>query len=107
MLLLPPLDSLRFFEAAARQQGFARAAIGRPMLIARELESRTLVPVGPPAPRATRRTGNTVRLEEPVEANDSEGLTTLFQIDALSATAGPATVPSIRRGKRAAGYRPT
>ena len=26
MLLLPPLDSLRFFEAAARQQGFARAA---------------------------------------------------------------------------------
>ena len=26
MLLLPPLESLRFFEAAARQQGFARAA---------------------------------------------------------------------------------
>ena len=26
MLLLPPLDSLRFFEAAARHQGFARAA---------------------------------------------------------------------------------
>ena len=26
MLLLPPLDSLRFFEAAARQQGFAYAA---------------------------------------------------------------------------------
>ena len=26
MLLLPPLDSLRFFEAAARLQGFARAA---------------------------------------------------------------------------------
>ena len=104
MLLLPPLDSRRFFEAAVTGLG---AAIGRPMLIARELESRTLVPVSPPAPRATRRTGNTVRLEEPVEANDSEGLTTLFQIDALSATAGPATVPSIRRGKRAAGYRPT
>ena len=26
MLLLPPLDSLRFFEAAARHQSFARAA---------------------------------------------------------------------------------
>ena len=26
MLLLPPLESLRFFEAAARQQSFARAA---------------------------------------------------------------------------------
>ena len=26
LLLLPPLDSLRFFEAAARHQGFARAA---------------------------------------------------------------------------------
>ena len=26
MLLLPPLESLRFFEAAARQRGFARAA---------------------------------------------------------------------------------
>ena len=26
VLLLPPLDSLRFFEAAARHQGFARAA---------------------------------------------------------------------------------
>ena len=26
MLFLPPLDSLRFFEAAARHQGFARAA---------------------------------------------------------------------------------
>ena len=25
MLLLPPLDSLRFFEAAARHQSFARA----------------------------------------------------------------------------------
>ena len=26
LLFLPPLDSLRFFEAAARLQGFARAA---------------------------------------------------------------------------------
>ena len=26
LLLLPPLESLRFFEAAARHQGFARAA---------------------------------------------------------------------------------
>ena len=26
VLLLPPLDSLRFFEAAARHQSFARAA---------------------------------------------------------------------------------
>ena len=42
MLLLPPLDSLRFFEAAARHQGFARAAeeLGvTPAAVAIEIET--------------------------------------------------------------------
>ena len=44
MLLLPPLESLRFFEAAARPQRFARAA-----------EERGVTPdaVSAPAPSAT------------------------------------------------------
>ena len=53
MLLLPPLDSLRFFEAAARHQGYvAGGASGCSGVAAASLD-------GPPAPNAfTARTWN-------------------------------------------------
>ena len=62
MISLPPLDCLRFFEAAAaRLRSFAHAgnelgaAIGRPMLIAHELERRILVPLFDRQAEATER----------------------------------------------------
>ena len=54
MLFLPPLDSLRFFEAAARLQGFARAA-----------EELGVTPTGPPVTRGTPSWKDTFAGERP------------------------------------------
>ena len=60
MLLLPPLESLRFFEAAARLQNFARAGVElgvTPAAVAqrvRSLERHLDVPLFERRPRGVR-----------------------------------------------------
>ena len=50
VLLLPLLDSLRFFEAAARHQGFARAAAELHVSAAAVAHRVRLLECGPPQP---------------------------------------------------------
>ena len=63
MLLLPPLDSLRFFEAAARHQSFARAAAELHVTASavahrvRMLEKHLAVPLFDRRQRGVRLTG--------------------------------------------------
>ena len=71
MLFLPPLDSLRFFEAAARFQGFARAA-----------EELGVTWTGPPVTRVTPSWKDTFAGERPDPAGvTSEHLPMTFGAD--------------------------
>ena len=68
MLLLPPLDSLRFFEAAARHQNFSRgaaelgvtsAAVGYRVRLLESISTRRCSPAASAACASTAAAGPT------------------------------------------------
>ena len=108
MLLLPPLESLRFFEAAARQQSFARGAEELGVTAAavahrvRLLEKHLDVPLFDRRPRG-------VRLNRRGQAYLKEVQRILSPRSTVSPRSGsfPGSPPSRRRTPASLSWKPT